>query len=115
MSRRRSATISCREARDLYLLVGACRALGLDGGAWRRHLVVHLRRLMDADVAFLADYSVSAPPGTCSDWCSPISLIDDGWKTQADRQAFWEVASGCGTPRDWQHASAEHAHPDRST
>ena len=87
-----------RDARDLYLLVGECRALGHDGAAWRHHLVVELRRLMRCQLASLSDNLFAGVPNSPQGWIRPLSIIDD-WEHEENREVFWQYVRR-GRPED---------------
>lgn len=78
-----------QDARELYLLVSACRAIGGDGLAWRQLLINRLPFFLDADMAFFADHVVVGKPGAPSGWLRPISIVDH-WPSEAHRDFFWE-------------------------
>ncbi len=52
-SNQAKSRLRLRDMRDLSMLVGECRALGGDGIRWRQHLVIQIRQLLDADMAFM--------------------------------------------------------------
>jgi DNA-binding CsgD family transcriptional regulator len=85
----RKSRIGLRDARDLYLLMGECRALGNDGAAWRRHLVTRLRKLLDADMSYFADNEFIGEPGAPQGWIRPLSIIDD-WESDKFRPMFYQ-------------------------
>lgn len=78
-----------RDTRDVYTLLGECLALGNDGIGWRRHLVVQLRKLCDADVAFFADNEIVGNPESPEGWLRPVSIIDD-WECDDKRHVMWK-------------------------
>lgn len=78
-----------RDTRDVYTLLGECLALGNDGIGWRRHLVVQLRKLCDADVAFFTDNVFVGEPESPNGWLRPVSIIDD-WECDDKRHVMWK-------------------------
>jgi DNA-binding CsgD family transcriptional regulator len=78
-----------RDARDLYLLVGECRALGHDGAAWRRHLVVELRKLLPCELSSFSDNLFVGEPHAPQGWIRPLSIVDD-WEHEENREIFWQ-------------------------
>ncbi len=78
-----------RDTREVYTLLGECLALGGDGVGWRRHLVVQLRNLCDADVAFIADNVFVGNPESPEGWLRPVSIIDD-WECDDKRHVMWK-------------------------
>lgn len=85
--------ITQQDARDLYLLISECRALGGDGFAWRRHLVDHLPRLIDADMIFFLDSRIVGEPESPEGWLRPIALVDH-WPTDSSREEFLRFMRG---------------------
>jgi DNA-binding CsgD family transcriptional regulator len=87
--RRQPSRLRLRDARDLYLLVGKCRALGHDGAAWRRHLVVQLRKLLPCELSSFSDNMFVGEPNAPQGWIRPISIVDD-WEHEENREIFWQ-------------------------
>jgi len=78
-----------RDSRDIYMLLGECLALGRDGIGWRRHLVVQLRKLFNADVAFFSDNVIVRNPESPEGRLRPVSIIDD-WECNDKRHVLWK-------------------------
>lgn len=89
MPERPSRRFTLREAQDVYLLIGECRAIGADGVVWRRHLVDRLREMWDIDIGFFADHVVVGAPGDPEGWIKPTAIIDRGWENDRERQIYW--------------------------
>ncbi len=70
--------VRLRDARQLYLLVGECRGLGIDGLVWRRHLTKQLRLLMEADFVAFIDLPASNAAGAEDDAIKPLSIVENG-------------------------------------
>jgi len=90
MPSNRNNRIRLRDARDLYLLVGECRALGGDAMGWRQHLVSRSRKLLDADMICFADAITRGEPWLEEGWVKPISMIDE-WEHEEARHFFWQM------------------------
>jgi DNA-binding CsgD family transcriptional regulator len=61
-----TASLDAHDLQSIWKLAGACRTLGYDPNAWRRHLLTQLSRLVCFDAGFcgaMAD-CVSIQPGT---------------------------------------------------
>jgi len=97
-TKQNASRIRLRDARDLYLLVGECRALGHDGAAWRRHLVVELRRLMHCELSSFSDNRFMGNPNAPQGWIRPLWIVDD-WQHTENREVFWQYVR-CGRPED---------------
>jgi len=89
MPRNQKNRIRLHDARDLYLLVGECRALGGDGIGWRQHLVSRSRELLDADGACFMDLNLRGDPWSNEGWVHPTSVIDK-WKHEEACHFFWQ-------------------------
>ncbi len=84
-----STRLRLRDARDLYLLVGECRALGHDGAAWRQHLVVELRKLLPCELSSFSDNQFVGEPNAPQGWIRPLWIVDD-WGHEENREIFWQ-------------------------
>jgi DNA-binding CsgD family transcriptional regulator len=93
-----STKLRLRDARDLYLLVGECRALGHDGVGWRRHLVARLREKFSAEMVNFSDNLVVGEPYAPQGWIRPTSIVDD-WRHDEKRDVFWQYVRR-GRPED---------------
>lgn len=72
-----------RDLRAVYRLIGECRELGGDAGAWRRHMLEGLRHLVDAQVAL---YVQTHDAGTDAERVS--ASLDIGFLDPRER-ALW--------------------------
>lgn len=70
--------IRLREWREMYLLVGECRTLGVDGLVWRRHLTKRLQSLLRADLVVLIDYQAKGNARQRQSGLEPISNVESG-------------------------------------
>lgn len=73
-----SDRIRLRDWREMYLLVGECRSLGVDGLVWRRHLAKRLQSLLHADSVVLIDYQAKSNARQQRNRLEPISNVESG-------------------------------------
>jgi DNA-binding CsgD family transcriptional regulator len=86
----RSKRLTLREVRAVFRLIGACRELGADVAAWRRHLATGLCRLTGAQVGLVGEVEYSRRA-----FNHPLHIEDVGWSCPADRRHVLEFfASG---------------------
>jgi DNA-binding CsgD family transcriptional regulator len=93
---RKSHQLRLRDLRDIYRLIGECRDLGRDYGAWRAHLLTRLCALLDAQVG-VGVQAVSNDGGEPA----PIGTVSVGWRsTDAERcfQQFVDEELPCSDP-----------------
>jgi len=88
MPNHQNRRLRLRGIRDVYLLVGECRALGGDGMRWRQHLVTRSRKLFDADVALFGEAVMQGERWSNQGWMKPISIIGD-WVNEESQRFFW--------------------------
>src|SRR4051794_25453187 len=92
----KSRHLRLRDLRDAYRLIGECRDLGGDVAAWRRHALLGLRRLVNAQVAVMSDLrdgGIGRPP-------EPIGVVDLGWASPTARRHFRRYVDEGGLERD---------------
>jgi DNA-binding CsgD family transcriptional regulator len=78
----KSKRLRLRDMRDAYRLIGECRDLGGEVRAWREHMLMGLRRLVDAQVAMAAEVREGGPS-----WKVALhEPMDVGWPSAASRE-----------------------------
>lgn len=80
-----SACLRASDYRAVFRLIGECRDLGADPVAWRHHLLTQLCARLGARVGAGGEAT-----GMAQQRFIPLSTVDVGWESDAQRQAMFE-------------------------
>ena len=103
--------IRLRDARQLYLLVAECRAAGIDGLVWRRHLTWRLRSMFEADLVAFIDLPAAIDAKPTGAPREPVSIVEngslDGFRTSPSEflcDSYREIAHLYKCAQHWRSA-----------
>src|SRR5262245_25737584 len=92
----KSKRLRLRDLKDAYRLIGECRDLGGEVQAWRKHMLLGLRRLVDAQVAMAAEVRGDGPS-----WSAALhEPVDVGWESDEARAVLLQFEEETGPPDD---------------
>ena len=80
-----SASLRGSDYRTMFRMVGECRELGADPVAWRLHLLTRLCAWLGARVGAGGEAT-----GMAQQRFIPLSTVDVGWESDAQRQVMFE-------------------------
>jgi DNA-binding CsgD family transcriptional regulator len=86
----KSQRLRLKDIREIFLLVGECRELGVDPIAWRMHMQRRLCEILGGAITIYTESTCVSPPGN-KGWLRIDLHLDQGWASDTDRDAMFRL------------------------